>query len=197
MGKYQAQHLLDTLKSGEIAARNDAIKKIIKEKINDEQVIAALKAVIENDSSMSVRNFARAALDVLGIEHSEVEQSTIEIQTESLKIANTNNPVIEEKETMLQTEDAVKIGIVIGIIPTILVILFFFLIGGGLWGLQFVMVFCTPIGIPGGIAGALVGKSLKGSRDIVIIGSILGTILGIIAWLFSYELLGAPFGYIG
>lgn len=74
MTKSQIPNLLDELQSNETFARNAAVKKIIKEKINNEQIVATLKDVIENDSSMSVRNFARAALDVFGIEHSATEE---------------------------------------------------------------------------------------------------------------------------
>ena len=73
MTKTQIPEILDELKSPETYARNDAIKRIIKEMINDEQIIIALKEVIENDHSMAVRNFARNALDVFGVEHSTME----------------------------------------------------------------------------------------------------------------------------
>ena len=76
MTKTQIPELLDGLRNQETYTRNDAIKRIIKEKINDEQVIVALKEVIENDQSMVVRNFARSALDVFGVEHSATEEST-------------------------------------------------------------------------------------------------------------------------
>ena len=100
MGKYQIQYLLDELKSGEISARNDAIKKIIKEKIDDEQIIIALKEVVESDTSMSVRNFARAALNAFGIEHSAIEQSIVEtsnneVHAESPKVKNHDQNNIE------------------------------------------------------------------------------------------------------
>lgn len=196
MAKHEISNLLDELKSQETYIRNDAIKRIIKEKINDDQILIALKEATENDPSMSVRNFARSALDIFGVEHSALEEPIVE--THSPVVKTRRDEVRNEKnEPVLRTEDAVKFGIIIGIIPTIFVVLFPCMVGGGFWGLQFAMVFGTPIGMPGGIAGALAGKSLKGSRDIVIIGSILGTILGIMAWLLFYEELGAPFGYIG
>jgi hypothetical protein len=77
MTKYENSDLLEELQSTEAYIRSDAIKKIIKGKINDERVILALKNVVENDLSMAVRNFARAALDVFGIEHSAVEESAV------------------------------------------------------------------------------------------------------------------------
>ena len=73
MTEYQISKLLDELQSKEVYNRNDAIKKIIKGKINDERIIDALNNMIENDAYPVVRNFARSALDVFGIEHSEVE----------------------------------------------------------------------------------------------------------------------------
>jgi len=79
MTKSQIPDLLDELQSSETFARNAAVKKIIKDKINDEQIVATLKDVIENDSSMSVRNFARAALDVFGVEHSAMEEPRAEV----------------------------------------------------------------------------------------------------------------------
>ena len=196
MAKHEIPNLLDELRNQETYIRNDAIKRIIKEKINDEQILIALKEATENDPSMSVRNFSRSALDIFGVEHSALEEPVVETHSPVVKTRR-DEVRNEENEPVLRTEDAVKIGIIIGIIPTILVVLFFFLIGGGFWGLQFVMVFCTPIGIPGGIAGALAGNRLKVHRDIVIICSVLGTIIGIIAWILLYGLLGAPFGYIG
>ena len=77
MTKYQIPNLLDELQSDEAYIRNDAIKKIIKGKIDDEHIITALNNVIKNDSYMTVRNFARSALDVFGIEHSAIEESPI------------------------------------------------------------------------------------------------------------------------
>jgi hypothetical protein len=74
--KYQIPNLLEELQSTEAYIRSDAIKKIIKGKINDEHIIHALRKIIENDPYQAVRNFARAALDVFGIEHSEVEVDT-------------------------------------------------------------------------------------------------------------------------
>jgi len=77
MKKNLVPDLLQQLDSRETFTRNDAIKKIIKDKINDEQIIAALKGVIENDPSISVRNFARSALDVFGVEHSTMEDEEV------------------------------------------------------------------------------------------------------------------------
>jgi len=77
MAKNLIPELLDELKSNETFTRNDVIKKIIKEKINNEQIITALKEVTENDHSMAVRNFARNALDVFGVEHSTMEDEEV------------------------------------------------------------------------------------------------------------------------
>ena len=79
MAENQISNLLDELQNEEAYMRNDAIKKIIKGKIYDEHVIVALKNIIENDSYMTVRNFARAALDIFGIEHSVAEESVVEV----------------------------------------------------------------------------------------------------------------------
>jgi len=99
MANHQVSSLLNQLKSIETYTRNDAIKIIIKENINDEQIIAALKDVIENDPSMSARNFARSALDTFGVEHSRMEEpaaikNTVVVQSnindaKNSKIVNT------------------------------------------------------------------------------------------------------------
>jgi hypothetical protein len=74
MTKNQVPDLLNELQNEEAYVRNDAIKKIIKWKINDDNIIAALKDVVNNDSSMSVRNFARSTLNSFGIDHSAFEE---------------------------------------------------------------------------------------------------------------------------
>jgi len=75
--EIQIHKLLDELQNNEAYIRNDAIKKIIKGKIDDENIISALKNVIENDPYMSVRNFARSALNLFGVEHSAFEEPMV------------------------------------------------------------------------------------------------------------------------
>jgi len=113
MAKNLVPDLLDELKSSETFTRNDAIKKIIKDKINDEHIIAALKGVIENDPSMSVRNFARSALDVFGVEHSAVEESTgmNSLNSEGNRITN---------EAIDNSANWPLIGLLVGLIPSFL-----------------------------------------------------------------------------
>jgi hypothetical protein len=77
MTKNKISDLLDELQSKETYIRSDALKKIIKGKINDEDIIHALNNVIENDPSMALRNFARSALDGFGVEHSAVEETVV------------------------------------------------------------------------------------------------------------------------
>ena len=77
MTKNEIRDLLGELHSNEAYIRNDAIKKIIKGKISDEHIITALKDVVENDPSLVVRNFARRALSVFGIEHSLWEEPVV------------------------------------------------------------------------------------------------------------------------
>jgi len=89
MTKYKISDLLNELQSKETHIRSDAIRKIIKEKINDELIIHALNDVIKNDSSMALRNFARSALDVFGIEHSAVEETA---QISSINFDHTTTP---------------------------------------------------------------------------------------------------------
>jgi hypothetical protein len=94
MAKHQISDLLNELQSNEPDIQNDAIKKIIKGKINDEKIIIALEEVIENDRSMTVRNFARSALDVLGVEPSAAEES-IEFKAKNSKdnVSHTNQSI--------------------------------------------------------------------------------------------------------
>ena len=126
MTKTQIPELLDELRSQETYIRNDAIKRIIKEKINDEQIVVALKDIIENDSSTSVRNFARGALEVFGIEHSAMEESTIEshneeVQVKPLKTEYIDEPVLEKNRmspsVILTGLFAGIMGAIIGAIP--------------------------------------------------------------------------------
>lgn len=78
MVKNQIPDLLDKLQSDGTYIRNNAIKHIIKGKIKDERLIFALKDIIEIDSRISVRNFARSALDVFGIGLSTQELEVIQ-----------------------------------------------------------------------------------------------------------------------
>lgn len=119
MTKYQISDLLNELKSNEVYIRNDVIKKIIKEKINDDQIVIALKEIIENDPSMSVRNFARAALDIFGVEHSVVEEPTIEMRKVDVN-AESNN---QEQQYSEENQNVTSLGSVYGkIILGILVV---------------------------------------------------------------------------
>jgi hypothetical protein len=117
MEKPQISDLLNELNSSEAYIRNDAIKKVIKGKIDDEQIILALKEVIENDRSMAVRNFARSALDVFGIEHSTVEEPivetrSIEVHAEPLKANNEDQPIDPIRKVILVTLFAITGSII-------------------------------------------------------------------------------------
>jgi hypothetical protein len=79
MTKNQIPDLLNELQNDEAYMRNDAIKKNL----------------IDNDSSMSVRNFARSALNSFGIEHSAFEEPLVV------------NPVREDK-VVIDQETAVE-----------------------------------------------------------------------------------------
>jgi len=91
--KDQISNLLGELKSEEAYVRNDAIKKIIKGKIDDENIIHALMWVIENNPNQAVRNFARAALDLFGIEHSAVEIDSHVLRTTEVNNLETLAPI--------------------------------------------------------------------------------------------------------
>jgi len=102
MTNRQISSLLVQLKSNEPYARNDAIKIIIKENINDKQIITAFNNLIENDSSMAVRNFARSALDTFGVEHSATEKEIPIIN------ANTAHPTIGNIQNTSKSKEAIK-----------------------------------------------------------------------------------------
>jgi len=70
--------LLDDLQSEDTYSRNNTIKRIITQEIRDQRIVDALLNLIINDPSLSVRNFARNALDALGIEHSPMEDDQID-----------------------------------------------------------------------------------------------------------------------
>ena len=188
MAKHEIPNLLDELKSDETYTRNAAIKKIIKNKINEERIITALKDVIENDTSMSVRNFARSSLDVFGIEHSEFEQQivetrSVEIHTDTPKDDGNHQKNIE-RETV---DDWALIGFFVGLVPGLL---FFFLTRNGLYlltrndpSLLALNIFLIgPAGVIGSIIGASIGK--QGNKSTVIglsfTFSILGAFLGLV-----------------
>ena len=193
MTHTQIPKLLDELKSQETYIRNDAIKRVIKEKIHDEQVIVALKEVIENDPSMAVRNFARAALDVFGVEHSAVEESIginskiseVEESTGiNSKISEDN--ISETNETINSSVNWSPIGLVVGIAPA-LILAILVLIGGGILGEAIFITFCLgSLGIPFALIGAYLGR---GNYETVWIGAILGIILGTGLSFFIYASL--------
>ena len=180
MTKNLIPNLLEELKSTEAYERNDAIKQIIKYKFYDDQIIAALKDVIENDQSMAVRNFARSALDVFGIEHSEIEQQIVE--THSVEI-HTDTPKVDGNHQKNIEREIVGgwalIGFFVGLVPGLL----FFLLtrnGPGLLGLSIFLI--GPAGVIGSIIGANMGKQINKST---VIGlsftfSILGAFLGLV-----------------
>jgi uncharacterized membrane protein YeaQ/YmgE (transglycosylase-associated protein family) len=118
MAKHQISDLLDELQSNEAYIRNDAIKKIIKGKINDEKIIIALKEVIENDRSMAVRNFARSAMNVFSVEHSAAEES-VEFNTK-----NSKDNVSQTNQTIDNTViNWLLIGLLAGLIPGLIMFL--------------------------------------------------------------------------
>lgn len=105
--KYQISNLLDELQSNEAYIRSGAIKKIVKENINNERIIVALDNIIENDPSPAIRDFAQSALNVFGIKHS-VNKTPVAINpkksihkipqtSKSNTINSTNTPRIPTK----------------------------------------------------------------------------------------------------
>ena len=86
----------------------------------------------------------------------------------------------DSKTITLTNWQAIKIGAIIGLIPMVLSFLFisaaFSSIEYGVW-LSF--AFGTPMGLLGGIIGALKGKRLRNGKGFTQIGAILGTVLGI------------------
>jgi len=180
MTKTQIPEILDELRSQETFARNDVIKRILKEKINDEQVIVALKEVIENDQSMAVRNFARSALDVFGIEHSEFEQQIVETRSVEIHTDTPKDDGNHQKNIEREIVDGwALIGFFVGLVPGLL----FFLLtrnGPGLLAINTILI--GPAGVIGSIIGANMGKQ---SNKSTVIGlsfafSILGAFLGLV-----------------
>ena len=152
MAKHQISDLLDELQSNEEYIRNDAIKKIIKGKFNDEKIFIALKEVIENDRSMAVRNFARSALDVFGVEHSAAEES-VEFNTK-----NSKDNVFQKNQTIdNMVKNWLLIGLVAGLIPGL--IMYLFSIGDPAGG-----SYTICIGYAGIVFG-MIGASLVGRRN--------------------------------
>ena len=185
--------LLDELKSTEAYERNEAIKKIIKYKFYDDQIITALKEVIENDPSMALRNFARAALDVFGVEHSAVEESIginskiseVEEST-GINSKNSEDNISETNETINSSVNWSPIGLVVGIAPA-LILTIIVLIGGGILGEAIFITFCLgSLGIPFALIGAYLGR---GNYETVWIGTVLGIILGTGLSFFIYASL--------
>ena len=168
MTKNLIPDLLNELKSTEAYERNDAIKKIIKGKINDEKIITALKEIIENDPSMAVRNFARAALDAFGVEHSAVEVPMGEQEHRH-----------NQNETINTVDGWASIGFFVGLIPGLL---FFLFTRNQVSLLVFNTILVGPAGVIGGIIGASIGK--QGDKSTVIGLSFAVSILGAFFGLF-------------
>ena len=167
MPKRQISDLLAQLQGDEAYTRNDAIKKIIKEKIDDEQIIVALKDTIENDPNMAVRNFARSALDVFGIEHSEVEESvTVDIKVSDATITQTNNEIADSKVKYWYLY-----GFLMGLFPIVL----------WLFITQYEIGQSIFLGFPG-ILGGLFGASKGNSIMNVWIRTIVGTLIASFLW---------------
>ena len=151
--------LLDNLRSEKVSTRNDAIEKIITEKINDEPIVLALKGIIENDTAESVRKYARSALDVFG---------------------DKTTPINSKGEPV---KNWLFIGLFIGLIPGLG---YFFLTING-QGLGVLNTICIgPVGILGGIIGASIGRGDKTNIWVAsIIISILGAFLGLLLAAFT------------
>lgn len=179
MTKTQIPEVLDELRSQETYARNDAIKRIIKEKINDEKIITALKEVTENDHSMSVRNFARSALNVFGVEHSVMEEEEViyNIMTAS-PIRNEPEPRQELDETTLDTSSktnlltAIGIGLFVGFIGTAFIMNLL-----TYWTSFMASLVNGAIGSIFGMIGSVTGYAFSGSKRAVWIGAIIGTVV--------------------
>jgi len=168
MAKHQISDLLDELQSNEAYVRSDAIKRIIKERIDDEQIIVALKDIIENDSSMAVRNFARSAFDVFNIEHSAVEVPS-EIDFRNSKSGNKNDLEVFDKNSIQKNEKngfgCFGIAVVtILVVAAILLILTSFMDGFSAGIFQMVILFFGAIALVGVILIGVITQSIRGEK---------------------------------
>ena len=75
---------------------------------------------------------------------------------------------------------AIKIGAIIGLIPMVFSFLFLSVtLSSILYGVWISFALGTPMGLLGGIIGALTGKGVRNTTGATQIGAILGTVLGI------------------
>ena len=107
--------LLDDLQSEDTYSRNNAIKRIVIKEVSDQRIVDALQKLIINDPSLSVRNFARNALDALGIEHSPMEDDRIDYT----KVKSSAQASVRDKNVTSRH------GIMIAIIVIILLCILF------------------------------------------------------------------------
>jgi len=125
------------------------------------------KEVVENDRSMAVRNFARSALDVFGVEHSATEEAT------EFNMKDSKDDISQTNQTIDNTvKNWLLIGLLAGLIPGLIM---FLLSIGDPAGISYTIC----IGYAGIVFGTI-GASLVGKRNetTVWITAILISILG-------------------
>jgi len=146
----------------------DQTEVIRQQGLNNERIVESLKNIASSSPNASARNEASKTLTYLNYQGK-----------------------YQGKGKLLQTDsEAVKIGIVIGCIPILILLVAGLISDGNLgFGMYIVVLSGALFGFPGGIIGALMGKQRKYTKSASIVGGILGTILGIVVWQLLFLLL--------
>lgn len=182
MTKYQISTLLDELKSDEAYTRNDAIKKIIKGKINDEKIIVALMDIIEHDQSTAVRNFAHSALNALlysapndysNPDLAKAAQQVLVLHTFTESPVDTNSGQLSTDNSSKNNAQSALTGIAMGIVAFIisvpsffiLAILFLRVLPGPTGDAAASMIFFVWPFILSGLVAIIVGIRSGGNND--------------------------------
>ena len=117
--------------------------------------------------------------------------------TESNNELESNYQNQKNIELHLTNWRAIKLGIMIGLIPSALVFVYYSFVLDVFYGLVLVLVSLAPLGIPGGIIGALLFNRWKKTRGAALVGAILGTIVVAVILYGFLSRFGSPFGLSG
>ena len=177
------KHLIELLRSENPNKRYDACEELrISRQPLPPEAIDALNIAI-NDTNPDVADAAQRALAMHMPQLNSIGK-------------NINTALQDQKaiEPPLTNWRAIKIGMLIGLVPTVLVFVFYSIVLHPFYGLIFILVTLAPLAIPGGLVGGLIGYQLKKTRGATVGGAILGTILVSIIVFFYLLKFGSPFG---